>query len=338
MPAAQRHVSANATAADVSGARVSSSRTEATDEALMIRFQSRGPGGVHAAGAPPPGAAVQLRAASPAQRARGRGGRAGRVRPRRAERRRLQARGALLDLALHDRAQPLHRPDPQAARCAGTRRSTSRGGPTTGRARRSASRPPTAARQRRARRRLGARSASASLAAVDELPDEQREVFLMREVSNLPFKEIAEIVGVPGEHREEPDEIRARAPAGGAERVRGVRARACAERDHGLREVRSRDDGRALRGARRAHERRREAARRGLRAVRGAASAACVRRGGWRACPWWSLPAGLEERILAAARDARQGGAASAARGAGRVARRAAGRCGRRRRWRRCSS
>lgn len=35
------------------------------------------------------------------------------------------------------------------------------------------------------------------LSAVDELPDEQREVFLMREVSNLPFKEIAEIVGIP---------------------------------------------------------------------------------------------------------------------------------------------
>jgi RNA polymerase sigma-70 factor (ECF subfamily) len=35
------------------------------------------------------------------------------------------------------------------------------------------------------------------LAAVDELPDEQREVFLMREVSNLPFKEIAAIVGIP---------------------------------------------------------------------------------------------------------------------------------------------
>jgi len=33
--------------------------------------------------------------------------------------------------------------------------------------------------------------------AVDALPDEQREVFLMREVSNLPFKEIAEIVGIP---------------------------------------------------------------------------------------------------------------------------------------------
>jgi RNA polymerase sigma-70 factor (ECF subfamily) len=34
-------------------------------------------------------------------------------------------------------------------------------------------------------------------AAVETLPDEQREVFLMREVSNLPFKEIAQIIGVP---------------------------------------------------------------------------------------------------------------------------------------------
>src|SRR5687767_5447109 len=33
--------------------------------------------------------------------------------------------------------------------------------------------------------------------AVETLPDDQREVFLMREVANLPFKEIAEIVGVP---------------------------------------------------------------------------------------------------------------------------------------------
>ena len=33
--------------------------------------------------------------------------------------------------------------------------------------------------------------------AVDLLPDEQREVFLMREVANLPFKEIADITGVP---------------------------------------------------------------------------------------------------------------------------------------------
>jgi len=33
--------------------------------------------------------------------------------------------------------------------------------------------------------------------AVDALPDEQREVFLLREVSNLPFKEIADITGIP---------------------------------------------------------------------------------------------------------------------------------------------
>jgi len=33
--------------------------------------------------------------------------------------------------------------------------------------------------------------------AVDKLPDEQREVFLMRELANLPFKKIAEITGVP---------------------------------------------------------------------------------------------------------------------------------------------
>ncbi len=33
--------------------------------------------------------------------------------------------------------------------------------------------------------------------AVEGLPEEQREVFLMREVANLPFKEIAEVTGVP---------------------------------------------------------------------------------------------------------------------------------------------
>lgn len=32
--------------------------------------------------------------------------------------------------------------------------------------------------------------------AVDALPDDQREVFLLREIGNLPFKDIAEIVGV----------------------------------------------------------------------------------------------------------------------------------------------
>jgi RNA polymerase sigma-70 factor, ECF subfamily len=34
-------------------------------------------------------------------------------------------------------------------------------------------------------------------AAVDALPADQREVFLLREVSNLPFREIADITGVP---------------------------------------------------------------------------------------------------------------------------------------------
>jgi RNA polymerase sigma-70 factor (ECF subfamily) len=34
-------------------------------------------------------------------------------------------------------------------------------------------------------------------AAVEALPDEQREVFLMREVQNMPFKDIAEVLGVP---------------------------------------------------------------------------------------------------------------------------------------------
>ena len=33
--------------------------------------------------------------------------------------------------------------------------------------------------------------------AIESLRDDQKEVFLMREYSNLPFKEIAIIVGVP---------------------------------------------------------------------------------------------------------------------------------------------
>ncbi len=38
-------------------------------------------------------------------------------------------------------------------------------------------------------------------------PDEQREVFLMREIANLPFKEIAEDHRRAREHREEPDAL-----------------------------------------------------------------------------------------------------------------------------------
>lgn len=35
------------------------------------------------------------------------------------------------------------------------------------------------------------------VAAIDQLPSDQREVFLLREYGNLPFKEIADIVGAP---------------------------------------------------------------------------------------------------------------------------------------------
>ena len=34
-------------------------------------------------------------------------------------------------------------------------------------------------------------------AAVEALPDEQREVFLLRHVANLPFQEIAQVTGAP---------------------------------------------------------------------------------------------------------------------------------------------
>ena len=37
---------------------------------------------------------------------------------------------------------------------------------------------------------------SSIVKAVDSLPDDQREVFLLREVANLPFRDIAEITGV----------------------------------------------------------------------------------------------------------------------------------------------
>ncbi|MGF1467787.1 MAG: RNA polymerase sigma factor [Sandaracinaceae bacterium] len=33
--------------------------------------------------------------------------------------------------------------------------------------------------------------------AVEELPEDQREVFLLRQIQGMPFKEVAEVVGVP---------------------------------------------------------------------------------------------------------------------------------------------
>jgi RNA polymerase sigma-70 factor (ECF subfamily) len=43
---------------------------------------------------------------------------------------------------------------------------------------------------------VGGEVASSIIAAVESLPDEQREVFLLRELANLPFRDIAEVTGV----------------------------------------------------------------------------------------------------------------------------------------------
>jgi RNA polymerase sigma-70 factor (ECF subfamily) len=43
---------------------------------------------------------------------------------------------------------------------------------------------------------LSAEVRSSIVKAVDSLPDDQREVFLLREVASLPFRDIAEITGV----------------------------------------------------------------------------------------------------------------------------------------------
>jgi len=45
------------------------------------------------------------------------------------------------------------------------------------------------------RNALSSEMRSSIMKAVDSLPDEQREVFLLREVANLPFRDIAEITG-----------------------------------------------------------------------------------------------------------------------------------------------
>ena len=141
----------------------------------------------------------------------------------------VQARGALLDVALHDHAKPLHRSACESVRSASIRRSTNRSarGRRRADARRADGRRPGERRTRRASR---SRSGSASLAAVDELPDEQREVFLMREVVESSLQGDRRDRRRAGEHREEPHALRARAPPGGAQRIRGVRARAALRR------------------------------------------------------------------------------------------------------------
>ncbi len=44
---------------------------------------------------------------------------------------------------------------------------------------------------------IGARTRERIASAVEGLPEEQREVFLLRQLQGLAFKEIAEVVGVP---------------------------------------------------------------------------------------------------------------------------------------------
>ncbi len=82
-----------------------------------------------------------------------------------------------------------------------------------------------------------------------DLPDEQREVFLMREIANLPFDDIALITQVPAET------VKARMRYA-LDRLRDALsnfeeyARALRQRLRGLREIRPNHDGFSVRGAR----------------------------------------------------------------------------------------
>jgi RNA polymerase sigma-70 factor (ECF subfamily) len=100
----------------------------------------------------------------------------------------------LLDLALHHRAQPLRRPAAQAGlppapkpRPARARRGDG------GSPRRARARPAPARRDGTGRDTL--RGGAAHRGGGEHLPEEQREVFLLREIAGLPFREIAEVTG-----------------------------------------------------------------------------------------------------------------------------------------------
>ena len=114
----------------------------------------RGSVRVHVARAPAPVTALQLRPATVAERSGRGGGRPGRVRTRGPQRRGVQARGAVLHVALHDHAEPVHRPDAQAgaAQSSLPRRAERRRARRRPDARRSNGRRQG---ERRARRRLG---------------------------------------------------------------------------------------------------------------------------------------------------------------------------------------
>ena len=57
--------------------------------------------------------------------------------------------------------------------------------------------------------------------ALASLPEEQREVFVLREYSGIPFKEIAEVTARVREYGEEPDALCPRGPAPAPGRARG---------------------------------------------------------------------------------------------------------------------
>ena len=110
-------------------------------------------------------------------------------------RRRLRAAGEVHDLAVHHRAQPVRRrvAPRQASQGGLARRADRRRG-------RRGSLLDLVADGGAAVGSAGARAASWRVRlqqAIAALPDEQREIFFLREVADLQFNEIAEIVGCP---------------------------------------------------------------------------------------------------------------------------------------------
>ena len=106
----------------------------------------------------------------------------------------LERRVEVLDLALHHRAQPLHRPRTPHRRRGS---SPSIDGPTDADAETATLHERIAAPGPSTDAVVAGHEAARRIdRAVAELPDDQREVFLMREVMELPFAEIASMVGV----------------------------------------------------------------------------------------------------------------------------------------------
>ena len=171
-------------------------REEVTDEVLMVRFQAGDRAGVRAPGHEAQEGVLQLRPQARPVGLRGGGSGPGRVREGRPERGRLQARVEVLHLGLHHRAEHLHRPPPQdVAPAAPLARPGA--GRLAGRAhapRSHGGRAPSASAERTA---IGAQVAQRIVRCVEALPQEQREVFLLREVGEPAVQGHRRITGVP---------------------------------------------------------------------------------------------------------------------------------------------